>query len=103
MHPQILAVPGLPPPHVFGVVHVPQLVIEPQLLVTLPQFFPAQLVATFIVHPQTLATLGVAPPQEEPVPVHVPQLATVRVSPQLSTPVTLPQFFPLDVQNAASD
>ena len=32
---------------------------------------------------------------------HVPQDATVRETPQLSVAVTLPQFFPTRVQNAA--
>jgi hypothetical protein len=52
------------------------------------------------VHPHTFATLGVAPPQLCPVPVHVPQLATFRTAPQLSVVVSAPQF--LEPQSCAS-
>ncbi|MEK7500025.1 MAG: hypothetical protein AAB649_05470, partial [Patescibacteria group bacterium] len=83
---------GLPPPHVCpGPVQAPpQLTLTPQLLITLPQFFPEQ-AAPLSVHPQTLGTLGLPPPHVCPGPVQVPV-------PQVACPPqplgTVPQFLP---------
>jgi hypothetical protein len=87
-------------------VHVPQFTavrVVPQLsaAVTLPQFFPSREQNTgsvSAVQPHTLATDGVAPPHVCGA-VHVPQFTAVRVVPQLSAAVTLPQFLPRREQN----
>ena len=83
VHPQTFEVPA--PPHVCGLVQLPQLSVPPQPSPMLPQFFPwaAQLVG---VHPQTF---------EVPAPPHVCGLVQL---PQLSEPVhpseMVPQFLP---------
>jgi hypothetical protein len=102
--PQTFAVP--PPPHVCGVVHVPQLVtvrIEPQLsaAVTLPQFLPRRVQNAVFDSAAQPHTLVVPPPPHVCGVVHVPQLVTVRITPQLSAAVTLPQFLPAREQKAA--
>jgi hypothetical protein len=56
--------------------------------------------AHIAVTPQTFAVP--APPHVSG-EVQLPQLGTVRIVPQLSFPVTLPQFFPFRAQNAAFD
>jgi hypothetical protein len=91
-------------------VHVPQLVtvrIAPQLsaAVTLPQFFPtraqkAGFASATQLGPQTLAT---PPPMQDCGAVHVPQLATVRIMPQLSVPVNMPQLLPRREQKVVFD
>jgi hypothetical protein len=86
--------PG-PVPHVAPVL---QLMEPPQPLETVPQFFPAQAVATGTgVQPQTLA---VPPPPHASGAVQVPHCA-VRRLPQLSLAVNVPQFFPCRMQNRA--
>jgi hypothetical protein len=106
VQPHTFAVP--PPAHVCGDAHVPHGVtvrLVPQLsaAVTLPQFFPSRVqngASPSYVQPHTLA---VPPPAHvTPVPLHVPHEAAVRAPPQLSVPVTLPQFFPSRLQNAVS-
>jgi hypothetical protein len=85
-------------------VQVPQLLTvraAPQLSVPLtePQFLPSrEQNAEFVsgVQPHTLPALQLWPP------LQVPQLLTVRATPQLSVPLTVPQFFPLRAQNATS-
>ena len=47
-------------------------------------------------------TLGVPPPPHDAGAVHAPHDVTVRVMPQLSGAVTVPQFLPRREQNAAS-
>jgi len=107
--PHLLGVP--PPPQVAGEVQVPQeetVRLTPQLSVPLtePQFLPRreQKVAldsgVQLVVPQTLAT---PPPPQVAGEVQVPQEETVRVTPQLSAPVTEPQFFPLREQKLVLD
>jgi hypothetical protein len=96
-----------PPPQVTPVPEqVPQLATVrpvPQLsaAVTEPQFFPRReqnVVSLSAVHPQTFAVLLPQALGE----VHVPQEATVRLTPQLSAAVTEPQFLPRLEQKAAS-
>jgi hypothetical protein len=100
---------GVPlPPHVDGEVHVPhEATVRPDpqlsLAVTPAQFFPSleqNAVSVSVVHPHTFAVPP--PPHVAPVPAQVPHDATVRVEPQLSSPVTFPQFLPRRAQNAAS-
>jgi hypothetical protein len=97
VQPQWLGVPGAPPPHVCGMVQLPQLTerVSPQLseAVTDPQFaLPCAVQkagSPWYVQPQWLAPAP-PPPQVSPVPVQVPQLATVRMAPQLSAAVSEP-------------
>jgi hypothetical protein len=104
--PQTFALP--PPPHVFGEVQLPQELtvrVFPQLSVpvTLPQFLPSlEQNAAFdsAVHPHTLA---VPPPPHVLGRAQVPHGLTVRGVPQLSVPVTSPQFFPSLEQNEVLD
>src|SRR5436853_63276 len=66
---------------------------NPQLSVplTVPQSFPsrAQNAESVSLQPQTLAT---PPPAQLSGLVQVPQLCTVRITPQLSGPLKVPQF-----------
>jgi hypothetical protein len=103
--PHALAVP--PPAQVCGGVHEPHdgtVRDAPQLsaAVTLPQFFPSRVQKVALssaVHPHTF---GVPlPPHVMPVALHMPHEATARDAPQLSSAVTLPQFFPSRVQKVA--
>src|SRR5437773_705298 len=97
--PQTLAVP--PPPHVWGELHEPQLSVPPQPSLIAPQFFPwAEQVVGVQLVPQTLA---VPPPPHVEGDAQLPPELTVRLLPQLSVPVTLPQFFPRREQKAPSD
>jgi hypothetical protein len=101
VHPHTLTV--LPPPHVCGAVHVPQLFtvrIVPQLsaAVTLPQFLDRRVQNAAFDSAVQPHTLTVPPPPHVCGVVHVPQLA-VRLAPQLSFAVTLPQFLPTRAQN----
>ena len=93
-----------PPPQVNGAAQVPQLVtvrLPPQLSVPLtePQFFAkreqncASLSAVQLTGWHTLVELHTS------LPLHVPQLDTVRLAPQLSVPLTEPQVFPKREQN----
>jgi hypothetical protein len=101
VQPHTFAVPGLPPPQVLGWLHEPQLTVLPQVSVTLPQLRLPQVVDDEgDVHPQTLAVPGLPPPHVV-LPVHVPQ-STVRLAPQLSFAVTLPQFLPRRAQKDPS-
>jgi hypothetical protein len=104
VHPHTLPVP--PPPHVWGNVHVPQSVVRdvPQLsaAVRLPQFFPSRVQNVALLSAVQPHTLVVPPPPQLWGAVHVPHEVTVRDVPQLSLAVTVPQFFPSRVQNAAS-
>ncbi len=92
------------PLHVSVPVQEPQgtpLRVVPQLsaAVTEPQFFPSrEQNERFVsgVHMQTFAPLQVS------VPVQAPQDTAVRVAPQLSVPLTDPQFFPSREQNVVS-
>jgi len=87
-------------PHELTVRDVPQL----SFAVTEPQFLPRRVQNAAVVsgvQPHTLGTEGVAPPQLWPVSVQVPQL-TVRLEPQLSVAVTVPQVSPRRAQNCAS-
>src|SRR5438132_1257986 len=103
--PQTFALP--PPPQVCGAVQLPQVAAvreAPQLSVpvTLPQFLlsAAQNAASLWgVQPQTLA---VPPPAQVCGAVQLPHEEAVRAAPQLSVPVTLPQFLPSAEQNAVS-
>jgi hypothetical protein len=106
VQPQVFGVP--PPPHVTPVpLHVPHdtTVREtPQLSapVQLPHDLPSReqnVASASAAQPHTLAFPP--PPHVTPVPLHVPQFA-VRDAPQLSPPVTLPQFLPRRAQNAGS-
>ena len=99
VQPHTLAFP--PPPHVEPVpLHVPQLATareRPQLSfpLALPQLTPERLQNAGVgsgVHPHTLALP--APPHVSPGPLHVPQLATVRIMPQLSSVLLGPQVAP---------
>jgi hypothetical protein len=102
-----LAVP--PPAHVLGAVQVPHEVTErelPQLsfAVTLPQFLPTRVqnaASVSAVHGGIPQTLAVTAPQVCG-EVQVPHEVTVRLVPQLSAAVTLPQFLPMRPQNAVS-
>jgi hypothetical protein len=95
-------------PHVCGKAQVPQLEtvrLLPQLsfAVTLPQFLPRReqnVVSDSAAQPHTLTG---PPPPHVCGAVHVPQLGTVRLVPQLSLDVTAPQFFPSREQNDAFD
>jgi hypothetical protein len=98
-----------PPPQVCGAVQVPQLTVRivPQLSApaTCPQFLPirvqkAAFVSAMQFGPHTFITL---PPPHVCGAVHVPQLATVRIAPQLSGPVKLPQLLPKRLQNVVLD
>jgi hypothetical protein len=105
-HAHTFAVP--PPAHVCGIVHVPQLAtvrIVPQLsaAITCPQFLPRRVQNAAFVSAAQPHTLAVPPPAHVCGIVHVPQLATVRIVPQLSAAITCPQFLPRRVQNAAFD
>ena len=91
VHPQTLATLGVPPAQLFGAVHVPQLAVVPQLLVTEPQSLPEHAAPLFGVHPQTFAVPP--PPQLAPVPPQVAPQFAVRETPQLSFAVKVPQFF----------
>jgi hypothetical protein len=80
-------------------VQVPQLDtvrVAPQLSapVTLPQFFPSREQKAALVSGLQAQTLATPPPPHVCGLVQVPQLDTVRVAPQLSVPVTVPQLFP---------
>ncbi|QSQ22932.1 hypothetical protein JY651_48900 [Pyxidicoccus parkwayensis] len=85
MQPQTFEVP--PPPHVWGLMQVPQVYVPPQPFETVPQFFPEHAVLCGItVHPHTFGV---------PLPPHVwglVQLPQVYVPPQPLE--TVPQFFP---------
>jgi hypothetical protein len=109
VQPHRLGVP--PPPHVAGGTHVPQLAVRvvPQLSVPTAesQFLPAQMSASegeqhvFGSGPVTSQTWGAV---HAPQPGHpcVSQL-TVRVAPQLSVALSVPQVAFSLVQNAGSD
>jgi hypothetical protein len=75
----------------------------PQLsaAVTLPQFFARREQKAVFDSAAQPHTLAMPPPPHVCGDVHVPQLITLRDVPQLSFAVTLPQFFPTRVQNAA--
>jgi hypothetical protein len=98
-----------PPAQVCGGVQLPQFAtvrILPQLsfAVKLPQLLPVReqnAGSVSGVHgvPQTF---GVPVPAQVCVPVHIPQLGTVRGALQLSVPVTAPQFFIRRAQKATS-
>jgi hypothetical protein len=97
-----------PPPHETPVpAHVPHETTvrdRPQLSLTvkLPQSLLRRAhnaASSSGVHPHTFVTPP--PPHETPVPAHVPHETTLRVAPQLSAPVTAPQFLPTREQKAA--
>ena len=69
-----------------------------QLMVALPPSYAVPQAAL----PEEPHTLAVPPPPHVSGSVHVPQLVTVRAAPQLSVPLTEPQFFPRSEQNAPS-
>ena len=93
MQPQTFGVP--PPPQVCGAVHAgPQLTVPPHPSSMVPQFLPAPQ-EVIGVQPHTLLA-----PQTSGA-WHVPHVV-VREVPQLSVPVTVPQFLPRRRQNAAS-
>jgi len=60
---------------------------------------PPSVLSVVVPAPQTL---GVPPPPQVLGETHEPQELTVRLLPQLSLSVTLPQFLPRREQNAAS-
>ncbi len=109
VQPQVLGTLGVPPPHVSGLVQVPQLILVrvlPQLSVPVnvphSALFRLQKVGFDSgVHAHTLGTLGIPPPHVSGL-VQVPQFS-VRVVPQLSVPVKLPQSLPLREQKVAGD
>jgi hypothetical protein len=106
--PQTLPTP--PPPHVLGVVHpAPKLQSgtarkAPQLSVPLkkPQFLPSLAQKAPSVSAEQPQTYAVAPPPQVCGETHVPHDTTDRLVPQLSVPVTAPQFFPIRTQNPTS-
>jgi hypothetical protein len=69
--------------------------------VTLPQFFANRVQNAVAVSGVQSHAFAVPPPPQVCGAMHVPHDATVRDVPQLSVPVTLPQFLPSRVQNAA--
>jgi hypothetical protein len=71
------------------------------LAVTLPQFFPCRVQNAALVSATQPHTLAVTAPHVCG-EVHVPHDVTVRLVPQLSAAVRLPQFFPCREQNVAS-
>jgi hypothetical protein len=85
IHPQTLGVPGLPPPHVWGEGHEPQLTVPPQPLVTVPQFLTPQACAAVSgVQAQTPEAAHIWPVGHVPQAIVPPQpLVTV---PQFLTP-----------------
>jgi hypothetical protein len=99
-----------PPPHMEGDVQVPHELtvrLAPQLSVpvTPPQLLPTReqnAASVSGVHVETPQTLAVPPPAHVLGAVQVPHEVTVRPLPQLSFAVTVPQFLPTRVQNAAS-
>jgi hypothetical protein len=105
VQPHTFAVPA--PPQVCGVEHVPHEATVrpvPQLSVpiTWPQFLPTrEQNAVSLSAVQLLHTFAAPAPPQVPV-VHVPHEATVRAVPQLSVPITWPQFLPTREQNAVS-
>jgi hypothetical protein len=109
VQPHTFATDGVAPPHVCGKVHDPQFTLVrlvPQLsaAVTVPQFLPSRVQnagSVSAVQPHTFATDGVAPPHVCG-EAHVPHEATVRLVPQLSLAVRLPQFLPCLEQNTGS-
>jgi hypothetical protein len=100
---------GLPPPPQVSPVplHEPQLATVrdlPQLstAVFAPHTAPVRAhscASDSGVHPHTLSLPP--PPQVTPGPLHVPQLSTLRSTPQLSLPLALPQLTSRRLQNAA--
>jgi hypothetical protein len=97
-----------PPPHVCGVVHVPQLAVRvaPQLsaAITIPQFLPTRVQNAVFVSATQLGphTFATPPPPHVCGAVHVPQFA-VCIVPQLSAAITIPQLLPLRLQKVVSD
>ena len=81
----------------WGVVHVPQVYVPPQPFDTVPQFLPEHAFAIVNgVQEQTWVEPQTWPAAQVPQP-------TVRVVPQLSLPVTAPQFLPRRAQKEALD
>ncbi len=79
----------------FGLEHDPQAIVPPHPSAMLPQFFPwAEHVVG--VQPHTWDT---PPPPHVCGAVHEPQFTALRRLPQLSGPLTDPQFFPRRAQN----
>jgi hypothetical protein len=106
--PHTLATP--PPMQVIGDGHVPQLVavrIAPQLSVPVkdPQLLPSreQKVASDSGVHMLPQTPTVPPPPHVAGAVHVPQLATLRIAPQLSCAITPPHVLPRRPHRAGSD
>jgi hypothetical protein len=101
---------GAPAPSQICVpLQLPQLAVRmmPQLsaAVTVPQLFPRRAqkaVSVSFVQPHTFGTLGLPPPQVCPVPAQVVPQLIVRLVPQSSRSVRLPQFFPRRVHMTAS-
>jgi hypothetical protein len=103
--PQTLGVP--PPPQARGAVQLaPQLTVRatPQLSAALtePQFLPSRLQKAASLSLGQAHWLAMPAPPQVWGAVQAPQLATVRMRPQLSVAVTAPQTLPCRVQNAAS-
>ena len=80
-----------------GAAHVPHEYDPPQPFETAPQLLPAHAVVIGLgVHVQTFAALQTLGDAQEP-------QFTVRLAPQLSVPLTAPQFLPRRAQNDALD
>jgi hypothetical protein len=96
----------LPAPHVWGAAHVPQETVRfaPQLsdAATFPQFLASRLQKAWSASAVQPHTFAVPPPPHVLGDEHVPHETTVRLAPQLSEAVTLPQFLPSLVQSATS-
>ena len=104
VQPHLLAVP--PPPHVCGAMHVPHEVTpRGRLQLSVPAVLPhsafwlAQKATSLsLMQPQTL----VDSTPHSCGKTHVPQELTVRIAPQLSMRLTVPQFRPYRLQKAES-
>ena len=68
---------------------------------TVPQFFPSRSRNAASVSRAQPQTFTVPVPPQVSVPAHVPHATLLRAAPQLSLPLTFPQFFPRRAQKAA--
>jgi hypothetical protein len=84
---------------VSGPAQVPQFRVPPQPSPTVPQFFPCTAHVDGV-QPHTWET---PPPPQVCGAVQLPQFTELRRLPQLSGPLTDPQFFPSRAQNCDAD
>jgi hypothetical protein len=85
--------------HVIVPVQVPQLMLRERphrsYVISGPQLLPAAMQSSAFVSPAQPHVFGKPPPPQVSRPLHVPQLATLRVLPQLSVPDSAPHVAPM--------